>query len=128
MQLRHLGYNFEVLDEQMVAQQQFPQLLAELRTLKQQNRLLQQQAESDNAAAQKLQLGMDTRDQAMNSEIQQLRRQLERQQAIIDEQNKRQQQIDRASQLKDPMWEQSTQNNDCWQQDLQRPVRPQYHV
>lgn len=74
-----LGYNYDMLDEQEVAQKQFPQLMAEFRNLrsqisqqKQNNLQLQRQCDHNSTVMQKMQLGMDNRDQAKNKQIQQL--------------------------------------------------------
>ena len=128
-----LGYNYSLLDEQDQAQQHFLQLLAELRTLKQQvreqqqaNQNLQLKLVNDNTTLQKLQVGVETRDQMKNEEIRRLQQQLEKQKTTIDDKDKQLQQLnEQTGRTKDPMWEQSKVYNDSWQQDLQRTGRLQ---
>ena len=123
-----LGYNYDMLDEQEGAQKQFPQLLAEIKNLRQQvseqrhnNVQLQRQCESNSTAIQKMQLGMNIRDQAHNNGIRRLKQELAQRQTTTD--SGRQQLTEQGSSSKDPVWEQSLQHNDHWQSELHRTGR-----
>ena len=120
-----LGYNYALLDEQELANINYPQVLPELRDLRQQIREeqqakqeIQKELEVNHTALQRLQIGVDTRDRAQRDEIRRLQRLEQRQtikttKAISDGGNE----IEHA---KDPMWESSVVLHDHWQQDLKR--------
>ena len=92
-----LGFDFGRLEAQDNGQQLFKQLLDELKDMQAQMRAQQQNFERQfaqqedrynqrEAYIQRLELGMDTRDQKKNEDIQQLRQQLQTKQAILDSQ------------------------------------------
>lgn len=89
-----LAFNYEQLDIQEAQQQSFPQLLAELRELRQQireqqqvfNEQLEQQKQQHRQHMQRLQLGMDERDQRKNEQMHLMETQLKDRQTTIDEQ------------------------------------------
>lgn len=139
-----LGFDFGRLETQNSGQQLFKQLLDELKEMKAQMRaqqqnferqLAQQEAKYNQCEAyiQKLELGMDTRDQKKNEDIQQLRQRLQMKQAMLDnqarivedtlnDQDRRTECIEHKETTdrtdKDPMWERSEAGNDNWHQAL----------
>ena len=145
-----LAFNYDQLDLQEQAQQQqlalqdqeqqqqqqqqsFPQLMSELRELRQQlkeqqqtfNAQLEQQKQQHAQYIQRLQLGMDERDQRKNDELQQLKTKLDDRQATIDQQRRRTEQAEAQNRQRkpevDPYKEKSKRGEDDWQLGYKPP-------
>ena len=122
-----LGFDFDGLEGQDVCKQP----LTKLKDLRQQLRMQQQhfnqqfeqQKQEHGQELQRVCLGMDTRDERQNLELQRLQQQLQRQQTTIDQHNRL---FDKTNQTikepdrqhVDPQWDTSIHSEDDWQKAL----------